>query len=91
MRKRRYQKPRAVALAYDRDEESAPRVLAEGQGEIARRILELAQAHDVPVHEDADLVELLAALDVGDEIPVDLYAVIAELLAYLYRLNGELK
>lgn len=81
---------RAVALGYERDGDGAPRVLGSGRGELARRILELASEHDIPVHEDADLVELLGALDVGAEIPADLYAVIAELLAYLYRLNAEL-
>jgi flagellar biosynthesis protein len=83
-------RPRAVALRYDRSQESAPRVTAKGQGELARAILELAHKHDVPVREDADLLECLAACDVGVEIPAELYHAVAELLAYLYRLNGEL-
>jgi flagellar biosynthesis protein len=83
-------KPRAVALRHERDGASAPRVTAKGQGELARRILELARTHDVPVREDADLVELLAAAELGAEIPVELYHGVAELLAHLYRWNAEL-
>jgi flagellar biosynthesis protein len=83
-------KARAVALRHERDVSSAPRVTAKGEGELARRILELARTHDVPVREDADLVELLAAAELGAEIPVELYQSVAELLAHLYRWNAEL-
>jgi len=82
--------PRAVALRYDRERSRAPEVTAKGEGELARRILELARAHDVPVREDADLVELLAACDLGAEIPIELYQSVAELLAHLYRWNARL-
>ena len=78
-----------VALKYERASAGAPRVSAKGKGELAERILVLAKQHDVPVREDKDLLELLAACDLGEEIPVELYAAVAELLAYLYRLNGE--
>ncbi len=78
---------RAVALRYDAGRDGAPNVVAKGKGETARRILELAEEHGVPVREDRDLLELLAALDVGEEIPLELYAAVAELLAYLWRLN----
>ena len=80
----------AVALRYDRDVDSAPSLIAKGRGELAERILGFAREHDVPVREDADLVQLLAVCDVGDEIPADLYTAVAELLTYLYRLNGDL-
>ena len=79
--------PRAVALRYDARTHGAPAVLAKGRGETARRILELARQHDVPVREDADLLELLSLCDVGEEIPTELFGAVAELLAYLYRLN----
>ena len=82
--------PKAVALRYDREQLPAPSVVAKGQGELARKILALAQEHDVPVRADADLLELLSACDLGQEIPAELYSAVAELLAYLYRLNGEL-
>ena len=79
-----------VALRYDEDSRSAPDVVAKGKGEVAEQILKLARKHGVPVREDRDLLQLLAACDVGDEIPLELYTAVAELLAYLYRLNKEL-
>ena len=80
--------PRAIALKYEADALPAPSVVAKGRGEVARNILELADRHDVPVRRDEDLLQLLYACDLGDEIPVDLYTAVAELLAYLYELNG---
>lgn len=81
-------RPVAVALCYERADMPAPRVTAKGEGELARRILELARTHDVPVRADPDLLELLAACDLGQEIPSELYHAVAELLAFLYRLNA---
>ncbi len=82
--------PVAVALRYERGGESAPAVVASGRGELAQRILEFARASGVPVREDSDLVELLAACDVGETIPVELYDAVARLLTVLYRMNDEL-
>lgn len=79
---------RAVALRYERADMPAPRVAAKGSGELARRILALAHEHDVPVRADPDLLELLAACELGAEIPEELYHAVAELLAFLYRLNA---
>lgn len=85
-------RPRAaVALRYDSGGAGAPELVAKGKGEIAEAILASARAHGVPVREDADLLELLSACDLGQEIPTELYAVVAELLTYLYRLNGSLE
>src|SRR5262245_26710609 len=81
---------KAVALRYDPEVRAAPELVAKGRGELAERILELARTHGIPVREDRDLLELLAACDVGEEIPAELYAAVAELLAFLYRVNGEL-
>jgi len=81
---------RAVALRHDQGGGGAPEVVAKGRGKTAERILELAQENDVAVREDPDLVSLLSMCDVGDEIPIELYQSVAELLAYLYRLNGKL-
>ena len=78
---------RAVALRYDAAKEHAPRVVASGSGLIAERILEIAREQGVAVHEDADLVQTLAALDLGMEIPEPLYRAVAEVLAFVYRLN----
>ncbi len=82
--------PKAVALRYDPGQDEAPLVVAKGRGDTARRILELAREHGVPVREDADLLQMLALCDVEEEIPPELYAAVAELLAYLFRLNQEL-
>ncbi|MDD2941431.1 MAG: EscU/YscU/HrcU family type III secretion system export apparatus switch protein [bacterium] len=75
---------RAVALKYDKGEK-APRVVATGAGEIARRILELARENNIPVYEDEGLTDLLGRLDVGLEIPPETYRAVAEILAFLYR------
>lgn len=79
---------RAVALEYKpTDAWSAPKVVASGRGYLAERILEEAFAHDVPVREDADLVEILAATEVGDEIPIEAFVAVAEILRYVYERN----
>jgi flagellar biosynthesis protein len=80
-------KPAAVALSYDRAEDAAPRVVASGHGEVAERIVALAKASGVAVHEDPDLVELLAAVDLGATIPVEAFVAVAQILSHLYRLN----
>ena len=77
----------AVALHYDGKE--APRVTAKGTGELAEKIIALAEAHGVPLHEDAALITLLAKLDLGDEIPQPLYAAVAEVIAFAYILSGK--
>ena len=82
---------KAVALQYDKDRASAPRVVASGQGEIAARILEKAREAGLPVREDPDLLEILARVPVGDEIPPELYQAVAEILAFVYRINGRYK
>ena len=79
-----YKRKHAVALQYA-EGERAPRVVATGAGEIAKRILELARENDVPVKKDDTLVDILAKLDVGYEIPPETYRAVAEILAFLYR------
>jgi flagellar biosynthesis protein len=78
----------AVALKYDRAKNRAPSVVATGRGRVADRIVELARESGVPVREDRELVQLLAKLDLGEAIPAELYPVIAEVFAFVYRLNG---
>lgn len=80
----------AVALRYTRATDAAPQVVATGRGEVAERILAFARASGVPVREDSDLVELLAACDVGETIPVDLFEAVARLLTALYRMNDDI-
>ena len=78
----------AVALGYEPGERSAPEVLASGRGLVAQRIIQAARQSGVPVREDADLAEVLGNLPVGAEIPPELYDAVAEVLAFLYRMNG---
>jgi len=79
----------AAALHYDPASGEAPEVLATGHGIIAANIVKLAVEHGVPLHQDAALVEALARLDIGDLIPRELYAVVAEVLAFVSRLDTE--
>ena len=79
--------PKAVALKYDREKDSAPRVIARGRGEIAEKIIEIAGAHNLPLYEDKNLVQILEALELETEIPPELYRAVAEVLAFIYRLN----
>lgn len=78
-----------AALRYDAGEDHAPRLVARGRGQTAQRILDLAREHDVPVTRDPTLVSILGALDVGLEVPPDLYGVIAEVLAWAYHADRE--
>ena len=79
----------AVALHYS-GEEGAPRVVAKGRGLLAEEIIERARAAGVFVHESPELVSLLMQVDLDERIPPELYVAVAELLAWLYRLEHEL-
>lgn len=81
---------KAVALRYKPDTDAAPRVVAKGRGQVADRIQAIAREHHVPLREDPNLVEVLEALDVDLEIPPELYRAVAEVLVFVYRLNGKL-
>lgn len=80
---------KAIALRYDVTKDDAPRVLAKGSGALAERILEIARQHKIHVHNDPDLVALLAKLDPNQHIPETLYRAVAEVLAVVYRLNRD--
>lgn len=82
--------PKAVALKYDQKKDGAPRVVARGRGEIAEKIVEIAKANNVPLYEDKNLAQILEALDLETEIPPELYRAVAEVLAFIYRLNGKI-
>lgn len=77
----------AVALRWDG--KGAPKVSAKGRHEVADRILALAAEHAVPVREDPELTELLARVELGDEIPAELYLAVAQVIAFAYRLSGK--
>lgn len=82
---------KAVALKYDKAKNPAPHVVAKGKGALAERIRAVAEEHDIPIHVDGDLVEVLEKLEIEQEIPLDLYTVVAEIFAYLYNANDQKK
>lgn len=82
-------KDSAVALKYQPKSDRSPKVIAKGKGKLAKRIIEIAREHDIYVHEDPDLIEVLSQLDLNEEIPAELYVVVAELLGFIYSLNRE--
>jgi flagellar biosynthesis protein len=90
--KPRHKKPRdkAVALKFRR-EDSAPTVVAKGQGFVAETIKETARRFGIPIHRDDDLIELLAQVELDRQIPSELYAAVAEILSWIYRANETLK
>ncbi len=87
MKNKKKKRKSAVALKYEPQRHSAPHVVAKGKGRIAEHIIEIAKQYDIPIHNDPDLVEALSGLDLEQEIPPELYLVIAELLAFVYQLN----
>ena len=82
--------PLAVALVSSgADGKGAPKVVATGKGLVAEQILEMAFAHGVKVRTDPDLAQILAAVDVDTIIPAEAFVAVAEILAYIYRANGQ--
>ena len=77
----------AIALKYDG--QNAPNVTAKGNDALAEEILQIARENDVPIYENADLVRLLARLELGDAIPESLYQTVAEIIAFAWYLKGK--
>jgi flagellar biosynthesis protein len=88
MRSRKRQKE-AIALQYKPGTDTAPRVTAKGKGKVAEKIIEIARKHGIFIQDDPDLIEVLSQLDLYEEIPPELYVVVAELLAFVYSINSE--
>lgn len=78
---------KAVALSYKASRENAPTVKAKGEGEIAKTIIRLAKENNVPIKEDADLVELLSKVELDRQIPPALYKAVAEVFSFLYKMT----
>lgn len=78
---------KAVALKYKAESSNAPKVVAKGRGDVAERIIAVAKEHNIPIHEDSDLIEILSTLELEQEIPPELYRTIAEVLSFIYRIN----
>lgn len=81
------QADKAIALHYDG--EQAPTISASGEGELAQAIIALAMEHKIPIYENAELSQWLSRLELGEEIPQGLYLAIAEVLAFVYQLEGK--
>lgn len=81
--------PIAVALHYNVNGGGAPRVVAKGGGQVAEKIIETAREHNVPLQEDAALAGALSKLDIGHEIPKELYVAVAHVLAFAWSIAGK--
>jgi flagellar biosynthesis protein len=77
----------ATALHFKTGETEAPQVVATGRGQLADRIIALAEAHDIPLVNDPTLAQTLAKLELNTEIPPNLYLAVAQILAYVYGLD----
>ncbi len=87
MKTRKRQK-KAVALQYQSKSDNAPKVIAKGKGQVAEKIIEIAREHNIYIHNDPDLIEVLSQFDLNEEIPPELYVVVAELLSFVYSINS---
>lgn len=83
--KNEHNRKTAIAMSYDQNSENAPKITAKGSGFVAENILEKAREHNIPIQEDASLVELLGKLNINENIPEDLYQAVAEVFAFIYR------
>jgi flagellar biosynthesis protein len=81
------ERKQAVAIKYDHNPRQAPMVVAKGQGIIADQILAAAKQHAVPVYQNKTLAGMLMAVQLDSQIPPELYQAVAEVLAYIYRLD----
>ena len=78
---------KAATLQYDKEKGAAPKLTSKGRGQVAERILAIAEEHGIPVHQDADLIEILEKTEIDTEIPLEVYAIVAEIFAYIYKVN----
>lgn len=77
-----------AALRYSPDKDRAPSIVALGKGEAAEKIIEAAQKSEIPIYEDKELAHTLNALHIGDEIPPELYEVVAQILVFVSRVDS---
>lgn len=80
----------AVALKYRQDQDVAPMVVATGKGVLAQAILKKAAEAGIPIHPDSELAEMLSEVEAGDRIPEELYEVVAQIMAMVYRMDSAL-
>ena len=79
----------AVALGYEPEKDKAPKVLAKGQGHVAQKIIQIAIDEGIEIRQDADLLQILKAVDIDSEIPIEAFSAVAEIISYIYKENGK--
>jgi flagellar biosynthesis protein len=84
---KKFTNTKAVALKYKAYEENAPKVIAKGNGEIAKKIIEKAKEFDVPLFQNEELANMLLNVEVGEEIPPKMYEAVVEVFIWLYKLE----
>ncbi len=89
--KREYREKKAVALSYDPEKQNAPIVVAKGKGYLAEKIIEVARKHDIIIEENPLLAESLYNVEVGEEIPEELYEAVAVIMAFVFKVRNGFK
>ncbi|MFO7819648.1 MAG: EscU/YscU/HrcU family type III secretion system export apparatus switch protein [Halanaerobacter sp.] len=79
--------PEAAALKYNIEKDNAPNLIAKGKGELAKKIISQAEENNIPIQEDEDIVEVLLQLELGAEIPEELYQAVAEILSFIFEVE----
>ncbi|MGO0063606.1 EscU/YscU/HrcU family type III secretion system export apparatus switch protein [Brevibacillus fluminis] len=87
-RKNELNGPSAAVIRYDSATDRAPTVVAQGRGAIADKIISMARQHDIPLQQDSSLIGALIDMDLGDNVPPQLYSVIAEILLMLEEMEN---
>ncbi|WP_425387211.1 EscU/YscU/HrcU family type III secretion system export apparatus switch protein [Alteribacter aurantiacus] len=87
MNQKRVRGPLAAVIQYDESNDGAPSVVAQGRGDVASQIIEVAKQHGIPMEEDANLLANLLDLDLGEQIPPQLYSVMAEILLLIEEID----
>jgi flagellar biosynthesis protein len=85
----KYNKQHKIAVALEYDGRNAPLVTAKGIGDVADKILQIAKQQGIPLQQDMELVEILSQIDLGDEIPENLYRAVAEVISFAYIIRGK--
>jgi len=88
---KKFTNTKAVALKYKAYEENAPKVIAKGKGEIAKKIIEKAKKFDVPLFQNEELANMLLNVEEGEEIPPKMYKAVVEVFVWLYKLEDKAK
>ena len=81
----------AVALGFNAKLDSAPRILATGEGLLAKKILEIAEQEEIPIHKDENLVQILSMFEQNSLIPIEAYSAVAKILGHIYQFDKEKK